>query len=85
MVISDEAVENICQILTMTAKMDLDEILILSNAVIEQTQEKSKLKGPREIIFMTLANRFKKRIKEGYVPGEKAVRIAELILGRKLE
>jgi len=83
MVISDEAVNNICQILTMTGKMDLDEILILSNSVIEQMQEKSKLKGPREIIFMNLTSRFKRRIREGYVPDEVKLKIAALILGEQ--
>ena len=82
MVISKEAVDNICLILELTSTMDLDEILILSNSVIEQTQQKSNLKGPREMIFITLGNRFKKRISEGYVPETAKERIGALILGK---
>lgn len=81
MTISDEAVTKIVHILKLTRTMELDELLILSNSVIEQTRIKSKLKGPQEIIFMNLSNRFKRRIREGYLPEEAKERIAVQIRG----
>ena len=81
MTISKEAVKKICEILEIARNLELDDSLILANAFIAQTQKKSKLRGPPELIYMNLTNRVKRRMREGYVPPEDLEKIEAAVLG----
>ena len=81
MTISEESVTKICEILERTRDMELDDLLMLADALLYQTKDKSKLRGPPGIIFLNLSNRTKRRIKEGYVPPEAIERISRAALG----
>ncbi len=79
--IKEKTVKKICEVLEITRALELDDLLIMANAVLEQTRIKSNLRGPPQVIYMNLAHRTNRRIKEGYVPEELRKRIEAAILG----
>jgi len=81
MAISDEAVTTIENVLKLTQSLELDDLLILANAFLVQTQRKANLAGPAELVYMNLARRVKRRMAEGYVPDEALARIDAAVRG----
>ncbi len=81
MSMSEEAAAKICEVLGITGSLELDDLLILADAVLRQTKHKSKLRGPAGVIYMNLAERTKRRMREGYVPEDALERIEAAVLG----